>query len=127
MRARVIELATNYRSRQSILDAAYAITGEETGPGGPGGGHDHRTTGGDRDVAVGGRVDPGGGARERDVARTGEDLAAHRVALAEVVERHHQAVQQGQVDALAPAGALPVVERGDDAERAEHAGVVVRD
>src|SRR5437879_3080940 len=62
--------------------------------------------GGDGHVAVGGRIDPGGGARERDVAGAGEDLAAHRVALAEVVERPHQAVQQVQVDAPAPAGVL---------------------
>jgi len=60
-----------------------------------------------RHVAVGRRIDPGGRAGERDVAGAGEDLAAHRVALPEVVQRHQEAVEERQVDALPSAGALP--------------------
>src|SRR5213593_4409834 len=84
-------------------------------------------SGGDRDVAVGRRIDARAGPAERNVARACEDLAADRVALAEVVEGDEQAVQERQVDALAVARSLTVVQRRHDAEGAEHPGVIVRD
>ena len=83
--------------------------------------------GGDRDMAVGRRIDARAGTAERDVARAREELAADRVALAQVVEGDEQAIQERQIDALAVVRSLAVVQRRHDAEGAEHAGVVVRD
>src|SRR4029453_19313017 len=81
----------------------------------------------DGHVAVGRRVDARARAAERHIAGPREHFAADGIALAEVVERDQQAVEQRQGDALSLAGAMAVVQGGHDAEGAQHSGVVVRD